>query len=113
MKTGISIRTVSLAATLTALSLGAVTAQAGDRNAQYLQACRAELQQYYGEERELMVVSKRRIAEGTRVTLSAREDRDNTEFVNCWIPNDDARGNQFRQGSDTVAATITPVPVIQ
>jgi uncharacterized protein YyaL (SSP411 family) len=105
-------RTLALTTTIALLSLGTASTQAADRNQAYMEACRAEIEQYYGESRTLAVVSKRRIAEGTRVTLAARSDKDNAEFINCWIPNEE-RNTDFSQGANTVATTVTPVPVVR
>ena len=107
------VSAIPVAVAFVLIALGATTAQAGERNTQYLDACRAELHQYYGEDRELAVVSKRRVAEGTRVTISARSDSNNAEFVNCWIPNTGASDSKFSQGADTVAASVSPVPLIR
>ena len=105
-------KTLALTTSIAFLSMGSALTQAADRNQAYMDACRAEIEQYFGENRDLSVVSKRRIAEGTRVTLAARSNKDNAEFINCWIPNEE-RGDAFNNGAETVAATVTPVPVIR
>ena len=104
-------KTLALSITIACLTLGANLGHSADRNQGYIDACRSEIEQYYGEEKSLSVVNKRRGSEGTRVTLSARSDQDNAEFINCWIPNND-RDMSLDMGSDKVAATVTPVPVI-
>ena len=108
----ISSKTLLLSSSLTILTLGSAFGVAADRNQAYIEACRGEIQQYYGEDKTLAVVTKRRVAEGTRVTLAARSDEDNAQFVNCWIPNN-ARTDALDQGSDKLAASISPVPVIR
>ena len=105
-------KTLALATTITFISIGSVFTQAADRNQIYMDTCRAEIEQYYGESKNLAVVSKRRIAEGTRVTLSARSDGDNAEFINCWVPNE-GRAEAYDQNANAVATTVTPVPVIR
>jgi len=107
-----SMKTTVLAVSAAIFSLVATVGQAAGRDARYLEACEAELEQYYGESRQLAVINKRRTVDGIRVTLSARRDQDNAEFVNCWIPNGDG-AEDFRGVSNSVAATVTPVPVIE
>ncbi|TDG12017.1 hypothetical protein E2F43_16805 [Seongchinamella unica] len=105
-------KTFALTTSLMVLTLGSSPGFAADRNQGYIDACRGEIQQYYGEDKVLSVVNKRRVAEGTRVTLAARSDHDNAQFINCWIPND-VRADDLDLGSDKVATSITPVPVIR
>ena len=105
-------KTLALTTSITLLALGSAHGHSADRNQGYIDTCRGEIEQYYGEQKSLAVVSKRRIAEGTRVTLAARSDSDSAEFINCWIPNEN-RASQLEQGNDQVAATVTPVPVIR
>ncbi len=105
-------KSIALATTVTFLSLGTAISHASDRNKVYMDACRAEIEQFYGESRSLAVVSKRRISEGTRVTIAARSNNDNAEFINCWVPNED-QTTSFDQGANAVATTVTPVAVIR
>lgn len=105
-------KSIALATTLTLLSLGSATSHASERNKVYMDACRAEIEQFYGERKNLAVVSKRRISEGTRVTIAARSNDDNAEFINCWIPNEE-QTKPFDQGANAVATIVTPVPVIR
>lgn len=108
----ISSKTLALGTSLTILTLGSSLGFAADRNQAYIEACRGDIQEYYGEDKTLSVVNKRRVAEGTRVTLAARSDKDNAQFINCWIPND-VRAEPMNLGSNKLAASITPVPVIR
>ena len=104
-------KTLALTTSLTLLTLGSALGHTAESNQAYIEACRGEIQQYYGEDKSLSVVNTRRGAEGTRVTLAARSDRDNAEFVNCWIPNN-AEPQSLDMSTDKVAASISPVPVI-
>lgn len=104
-------KTLALGTSIVLLTLGANLSHAADRNQGYIDACRGEVEQYYGEEKTLLVVNKRRGTEGTRVTLSARSDGDNAEFINCWIPGND-QDSSLDMGSDKVAASISPVTAI-
>lgn len=108
----ISGKTLALTTSLSILTLGSVSGQAAERNQAYIEACRGEIQQYYGENKSLSVVNTRRGADGTRVTLAARSNKDNAEFINCWIP-DNTEAEPLDLGSDKLAATIKPVPVIR
>ncbi len=112
MNTKSQVKTVLTTVCISVFCIGATVTHAAGPNDRYLDSCRADVDQYFGEEREMRVVSKRRIAEGTRVTLSVKKDSDNAEFVNCWIPNEKSNIG-FDQGADTVAATVSPVPVIR
>ena len=95
------------------LGMGAVSVLAADRNAQYMETCQSELNQHYGQEMDISVVSKRRNPAGVEVKLAARVDEDNVEFLNCWVPNKDEASGSFDQRADTVAITVEPVPVIR
>lgn len=108
----IARKTIAMTTAIATLAFGSGLAQAAGDNNAYIDTCRAEIEQYYGEERNLAIVSKRRIAEGTRVKIAARSDNDNAEFINCWIPNVDTVDN-YDSGSNAFAATVTPVPVIR
>ncbi|RLQ21485.1 hypothetical protein DWB85_12040 [Seongchinamella sediminis] len=108
----ISSKTLAIGTSLTLLAVGSSFGFAADHNQAYIEACRQEIQQYYGEDRSLAVVNKRRVAEGTRVTLAARSDKDNAQFINCWIANEE-RTQPLDLGNDKVAASISPVPVIR
>lgn len=112
MKTMISAKTLAITSGLTILTFGSGFGQASERNQAYIEACRGEIQQYYGEDKLLSVVNTRRGAEGIRVTLAARADENNAEFINCWIPNN-AETAPLDLGSDKLAAIISPVPVIR
>lgn len=101
----------TLSVTIALTGCGAVNALAAP-NSVYLEACEAELRQQYGHELDVMLVSKRRIPAGMQVKLAARKDRDNTEFVNCWIPNNDSPDGGYARGLNTEAATIQPVRTV-
>lgn len=94
------------------MAMGAVAALASEQNADYMEACRSELNQHYGQEMDVSVVSKRRIPSGMNVKLAARLDQDNVEFLNCWVPKDNAVAGEFDQSSGAFAVTIEPVTVI-
>ncbi|MEP4146347.1 MAG: hypothetical protein ABJL54_03950 [Halioglobus sp.] len=108
----ITRKTIALTTIIATLAFGSGLSRAAGDNDAYMETCRSEIEQYYGEERSLAIVSKRRIAEGTRVKIAARSDNDNAEFINCWIPNVDTVDN-YDSRSNAFAATVTPVPVIR
>ena len=95
------------------LGMGAVSVMAADRNTEYVDTCRSELNQHYGQEMDISMVSKRRNPAGVVVKLAARLDGNNVEFLNCWVPNKDEAHGSFEQHADTVAVTVEPVPVIR
>lgn len=111
MNRSATVKSMVIAAGISIFALGASAGHAAGSNTRYLEACEAELQQHFGETRHVAVVNKRRTVEGTRVTLSARMDDDNTQFVHCWVPNGGTAAD-FHSGSNAVAATIEPIPVI-
>ncbi|QFU77404.1 hypothetical protein EY643_17985 [Halioglobus maricola] len=107
----------SIRATLSIICIGvfaagASIAQSADTNDAYLDACRGDVEAYYGEERELAVVKKRRALEGVQLTLSAKSDSDNAEFVNCWVPGNH-NASDFKLGANSVATVVAPVPTIR
>lgn len=95
------------------VGMGAVSVLAADRNVEYVDTCRAELNQHYGQEMAISLVSKRRNPAGVEVKLAARLDDNNVEFLNCWVPNNDEAHSSFDQGANAVAITVQPVPVVQ
>lgn len=94
------------------MGMGAIKVLASERNAEYMDACKSEVNQRFGQEMEISLVNKRRIQAGLEVKLAARLDRDNVEFLNCWVPNNDAAGGGFNQRANAVAVTVKPVPII-
>lgn len=73
-----------------------------------IDSCQAEANSLYGREIQLKVVSKRRIANGLQVKLSAQMDQDNSEFLVCWVP-----GNQSPTHAESLAARVEPIPRIR
>jgi hypothetical protein len=104
---------ICIAVPVMVMTMGAVAALASEGNGDYMEACRSELNEHYGQEMDVSVVSKRRAPAGVEVKLAARLDQDNVEFLNCWVPKNDIAGGDFEQRSNAVAITIKPVPVIQ
>lgn len=86
-------------------------AQAAISESPDMAACRAEVEQYYGQAIDIKVVNKRRSARGVQVKLAAQLDQYNAEFLICWLSN---AGNQGPgTGGNALAARIEPVPEIQ
>ena len=85
------------------------TAMAAEGNASYMETCKSEVRQHYGANMEVMVVSKRRIPSGMQVKLAARLDRDNIEFLNCWVPSNEAGDVGYGRDSNTFATRLEPV----
>ena len=85
------------------------TAMSAGRNASYVEACKSEVRQHYGKNMEVMVVSKRRIPSGAQVKLAARLDRDNIEFINCWVPSNEAGYSGYGRDSNTFATRLESV----
>ena len=73
-----------------------------------IDSCQAEANRHYGKETPLRIVSKRRTAQGLQVRLSAQLDKDNAEFLVCWIPRE-----QGPDQSNALAARIAPVPQVR
>lgn len=92
--------------------MGAVGVLAADSNTEYMKACQSELNQHYGEDMDISVVSKRRNPAGMEVKLAARLDEHNVEFLNCWVPSLSEAAQSFDQQADTYAVTVTPVEMI-
>ena len=81
---------------------------AAEYNYPNIDICQAEVDRFYGKNTDLQIISKRRMAQGMQVKLSAQMDQDNSEFLICWIPN-----GQSPDQADTLAARIEPIPLIQ
>jgi hypothetical protein len=96
------LTTLALAAALTG---GALPVHAADRDMQVPDVCRSELQAYYGEDAHIDVVQKRQFEMGTRLTLAARIDVDNSRFATCWVSREDSGNFDRRETSQRVAAT--------
>jgi hypothetical protein len=102
---------LSLSLSVLIIGLGALSAYASDGNSRYIEACKSELQQYYGDQVDITLISKRRSSSGVQVKLAARTDRDNSEFVNCWVPNYDTGGSNFNGAFNTAAIpAATQIP---
>jgi hypothetical protein len=104
---------LTAAIVLAGLGMGAIKAMAAERNTGVMDACRVEVNQRFGQEMDIRVINKRRIPAGIELKLAARLDRDNVEFLNCWVPNDETAGGDLDQRSNALAVTVRPVPVIQ
>jgi hypothetical protein len=97
-----------MSATLGVMLLAvAATSMAGERNTAHIESCKSEVLEQYGADREVMVVSERRIASGLQVRLATRMDQNTTRFVNCWVPNNSTADGRYA-GLDTVAARLEP-----
>jgi len=83
-------------------------AKAAESTPGHIQSCKTEVQQRYGADTDVMVVSQRRIPSGLQVKLAARLDRDNTRFVNCWVPSLENGDGSYAQGLDTFATRLAP-----
>ena len=99
------MKTLATLALTVALIGGALSVQAAEQNDPELDSCKAELQAYYGEETELMLVDKRRIQHGTRMRVAARIDADNAYFATCWVPR--LEEYRFASGDDKSGLAIT------
>lgn len=80
------MKTLTSLALIAVLSGGAIAVQAAGQNDPELDSCKAELQAYYGEDTELMLVNRRRHPHGTRMRVAVRLDADNAYFATCWVP---------------------------
>ncbi len=109
-KTNINL---SLSLAVLVIGLGSALAMASERNAEYMEACKPEVNQFYGRDMDVQVVDKRRVPAGVQVKLAAKTDSDNADFLNCWIPNGDVKNSGFDQFSNSLAVTVEPVPVIR
>ena len=82
--------------------------RAADYNYPDIGTCQAEVDRFYGRNVDLQIITKRRMAQGVQVKLSAKMGKDNSDFLICWIPN-----GQYLDQAGTLAARIEPMPVIQ
>ena len=80
------MKALTYLALIAALSGGAISVQAAGQNEPELDSCKAELQAYYGEDTELMLVDRRHNPHGTRFRVAVRLDADNAYFATCWVP---------------------------
>ncbi|WP_156507519.1 hypothetical protein [Halioglobus sp. HI00S01] len=55
---------------------------------------------------------KRSAMDGAQLTLSAKKDSNNAEFVNCWVPHDRSH-TEFASNSQRVATTVSPAPIVK
>jgi hypothetical protein len=101
---------ISLSLGLLLLAAGAASAMASDSNADYIEACKSELRQQYGNQMDITLIKKRRIYSGVQVQLAARIDENNSEFVTCWVPNDETDDGRYSGGYNTAAVTLAPAP---
>lgn len=97
-----------LVITLTLLG-GAVSVPAAPGDAGYLQVCTAELQDYFGADAEVKLVSRQRFADGQRLRVAARRDADNADFATCWVANGEVRGHEIARRQEDMVAAAEPV----
>ena len=103
---------LSLSLSVLLIGLGALGAYASDENSRYIDACESELRQYYGDQTDISLISKRRSSSGVQVKLAARTSRDSAEFVNCWVPSTDNGESNFDGAFNTAAIPATlDIPV--
>ncbi|MEH6634202.1 MAG: hypothetical protein V7700_01730 [Halioglobus sp.] len=102
------MKTLTTLALTLALSSGAFTVHAADQSEQDVATCMAELQAYYGDATELILVERRRNQHGTRMKVAAKRDTDNSYFANCWVAK-----NEFPdfadESSQNMIAVASPV----
>jgi hypothetical protein len=87
-------------------------AQAAENSPGHIQSCKTEVQKRFGIDTDVMVVNQRRIPSGIQVKLAARLDRDNTRFVNCWVPSLENDDGSYARGVDTFAARLAPATTL-
>jgi len=77
-------------------------------------ACRSEAEKYYGEQVGLQVINRRHTSNGLKVKLAARLDRNNVEFIYCWLsPEDDPEQAAAVRADTPMVARIEPVPAVR
>jgi hypothetical protein len=104
------MKTLTTLALTVALSGGAFSVQAEQQNYRELEQCKAELQAYYGDETELMLVDRRRNQHGTRMRVAVRLDADNAYFATCWVPRQEESGfAAYADDSSGLASTDSAV----
>lgn len=73
-----------------------------------IDSCQAEVNAIYGKEVQIKLVSKRRTANGLQVKLSAQIDRDQSEFLVCWVPD-----SQAPDYTESLAVRVEPVSKVR
>ncbi len=86
----------------------AATSMAAETSMSHIESCKNEVRQEYGTDKDVTVVSERRVPSGTQVRLAARLDRDTTRFVNCWVPSNTDEDGSYARGLDALAARLEP-----
>jgi hypothetical protein len=99
------MKTLTSLALIAILSGGVVSVQAAGQKDPELDSCMAELQAYYGEDTELMLVDRRHNQHGTRMRVAARLDADNAYFATCWVPR--LEEYRFGYGNDNSGLAAT------
>lgn len=87
----------------------ALSVNANPQQHRGLELCKAEIQDTYGVETELMLVDTRRDLSGTSMRIAARIDADNSRFVSCWVPRQESGGGYVRDGAGLAANLAEPV----
>lgn len=99
----------SMSATLGVMLLAvAASSMAGESNTSHIESCKTEVRQEFGADKDVMVVSERRIPSGTQVRLATRLDRNTTRFVNCWVPSKTNEDGSYTRGLNVLAARLEP-----
>jgi len=100
---------VTLGMMLLAVAAGTLAAESAPG---HIESCKSEVRRQYGMDTDVVVVNERHNASGTQVKLAARLDRDNTTFVNCWVPGNEEGISGYERGMDTFATRLEPATTI-
>lgn len=87
-----------------AIAVTAISVNASPNHQKGLELCKADIQDLYGEETELMLVDTRRDLSGTSMRIAARIDADNSRFVSCWVSREESGG--YASDSARLAANL-------
>ena len=99
------MKAFTLLALTIALTCGTLSVQASPQENPGLERCKADIHDLYGKETELKLVDMRRDMNGTSMRISARVNVDNSRFVSCWLPRQEAGSGGYIADSTRLAST--------
>jgi len=99
------MKTFTTLALTAVLATGAFSAHAADQDEQALAICAVKLHENFGGDVQLTLVKKRQHLYGTRMTVAARVDADNSKFATCWVGSEETAAVETPEQQDMLATT--------
>lgn len=111
MSTVSSARLVIVTVGVTAALATAISARA-DQSPEHvaMQVCEDQLRDRYEDDTTFHLVRRKRYADGVRLEVAARIDRDNSRFATCWVTREEVAQYSRHNNAAMIAASGVESP---